>query len=44
VKHGVPWDVAINLDATERFAYNVILGEAESGQAFDWSTLSWRDR
>jgi hypothetical protein len=44
VKQGVPWDIAVRLDAVERTGWLVILGRAESNQEFDWDELRWKDR
>lgn len=40
VKNGVPYDVAMGLDAEERTAYVIILSELDGGK-FNWSTGSW---
>ena len=43
VKNGVPYDVAMRLSPTRRVAYVVAIGELAGG-AFDWRTMSWKDR
>jgi hypothetical protein len=37
---GVPYDVAFNLDTTERLAHVVIFGEL-SGLTYDWKRMRW---
>jgi hypothetical protein len=43
VHFGIPYDVAFRLDATERLAYLVALGEMQSTQKWDWNELRWRE-
>jgi hypothetical protein len=40
VQCGVPYDVALALEGTERLAYTVIFGELR-GYRFDWRRLTW---
>jgi len=40
VRNGVPFDVAFSLDAAERTAWIVVLGELE-GLAWDWGSMRW---
>jgi len=40
VRDGVPFDVAFSLDAAERTAWIVVLGELE-GLAWDWGAMRW---
>ena len=43
MKNGVPFDVAMSLDETDRMAYAVIFGEIE-GNVFDWRAGRWTER
>jgi hypothetical protein len=38
---GVPWDVAMEMDETERRAFCIAKGTAEGG-VFDWNALTWK--
>jgi hypothetical protein len=40
--HGVPFELASSLSATQRFAWVVAVGFLK-GRAFDWDRLSWRE-
>jgi hypothetical protein len=40
--HGVPFETAASLSATQRFAWVVAVGQLK-GRAFDWDSLSWRE-
>jgi hypothetical protein len=40
--HGVPFETAASLSATQRFAWVVAVGQLK-GRAFDWESLSWRE-
>ena len=40
VKNGVPFDVAFSLDAVERLAWVVIMGEL-IGLSFNWESRTW---
>jgi hypothetical protein len=41
VKHGIPFDVAFELDDVTRAAWCIVFSEME-GRTFDWSTMSFR--
>lgn len=43
VRNGVPFDVAMSIDAEVRVAWVVILGQ-QDGYQFDWDTLTWSKR
>lgn len=40
VMNGIPFDVAFSLEADERFAWVVIIGQLK-GLTFNWNTHSW---
>lgn len=40
VKHGVPWDVALNLSPAETLGYIVAIGELDGGK-FSWGAMDW---
>lgn len=43
VRQNVPFDVAFSLDWPELMAWNVVLGEIESGKTFDWNRMRFPD-
>lgn len=40
IKHGVPWDVAMNMSRGTRWAFLVIFGEL-NGNRFNWDAMQW---
>jgi len=40
---GISEDIALNLDAVERLAFCVILGE-QNGGSFDWNKMIWKEK
>lgn len=40
IKHGVPFEIAFNLEWPEIIGWLVIFGEME-GQKFDWNSMKW---
>ena len=42
MRHGVPYDVALSLDADERLAHVVILGELDGAGKFDWDEMVFK--
>jgi hypothetical protein len=42
VRHGVPFDVAFNLDAVERAAWSIIVSE-QGGREFDLGRMQFKD-
>lgn len=40
VRNGVPFDVAFSLEADERTAWIVVLGELD-GRVWDWGAMRW---
>lgn len=43
MKNGVPYDVAMCLDDSDRLAHMVVIGEFE-GNKWSWDEMSWVDR
>lgn len=43
VKNGIPYDIAMNLDAVERDAFMIIFGTLD-GSEFDWRSAKWKER
>lgn len=41
VDHGVPFDLAFQLDDATRAAFTIIFGELQ-GYVFNWSTMTWK--
>jgi hypothetical protein len=41
---GVPFEVAFALTEAELAAFVVTIGELESGQEFNWSTMRWIEK
>jgi hypothetical protein len=44
VNHGVDFDLAFQLDDVERTAYCIIFSEQDSGQVFDFDSMSFKDK
>lgn len=41
-KAGVPWDVIMGMDDTERRGFCIAAGMAD-GNKFDWNMMSWKN-
>lgn len=42
IKHGVPWDVAMAMKRSSRWAFLVMFGEL-NGDQFNWEAMAWRE-
>ncbi len=43
VAHGVPWEIAENLDDAQMLAFSVIIGEQEGGE-FSFEQMRWVEK